>query len=300
MKPPAHAGIYLVGQQQIVDKKIQYAVKVGRGKNVKNRLDDYVTYTPFLEHLDYKSTSLKDSYILETHYRSILATLGKKIENGSKEWYYVPKTIYTQLQKDGFKYLDKRGNEMDKQVFTLNAQQQYNNVWILKNIIQKLTDDPYWKNKDDDDNYTDGGKSNASNRLIAPVKRETTRNKYPVLKAVFEAHVPHGNWAMTGEQWAWYLNHHKLFLNKFAPTPFEIRLEGRITLEDIAVVPIKEEPIKIEEPALMPKIEDTIEVKAVDYSYRADDFAKTFDNIKQLHDWIMTYPASVIEMIMKK
>lgn len=301
MKPPAHAGIYLVGQQQIVDKKTRYAVKVGRGKSVKSRLDDYVTYTPFLEHLDYKSTSLKDSYTLETHYRSILAKLGEKIENGSKEWYYVSKTVYTQLQHNGFKYLDKRGNEMNKQIFELNAQQHYDNVWVLKNIIQKLTDDPFWKNKDDDESYMGGGKSNASNRLIAPVKNRSNHAKYPVLAAVFNAHISRANWAMTGEQWAWYLNHHSLFLNKFNPSPFEFKLYGDVTIEELkpAEVIAKEEPIKIEEPAPMPKIEDTVEIKAVDYSYQANDAERTLENIDQLRDWIKTYPETLRKKIMK-
>lgn len=299
MKPPVHAGIYLIAQQQTIGKTTKYAVKVGRGKSISGRLDDYVTYTPFLEHLDYKTSSVSKSYELETHYRTILSHLGEKIENGSKEWYYVSKTIYNQLRKDGFKYLDKRGNEMNKQVFTLNAQQMYNNTTILHDIIQKLTDDPYWRNNDE--LGLGGGKSNASNRLIAPVKRVKNQSQYPVLKEVFDAHVEHGAWAMTGEQWAWYLNRYRTFLNKFNPTPFEIKLEGKITLTDLLpqVEIVKEESVKAEDPIIAPKMESKLEMKIMDYSYQADNVEQTLRNIQQLNQWLATYPDALKTMLIK-
>ena len=96
-------GLYFVGETHfnpITDEKF-YWVKIGKAKNLKERMRSYNTHNPMLYRIDYSA-----DYNKEEWYHNKLAEKAIAKCNHSEEWFLVDRKTYLEMCEKGFKFFE--------------------------------------------------------------------------------------------------------------------------------------------------------------------------------------------------
>lgn len=93
-------GVYLLGETAVNPHTNEqfYYLKVGRGINLRKRVEQYKTYSPTTWHID--SFNTINSVEVEKKCHFLLKTIGKQTKN--TEWFEVSKNTYLDICDKGF------------------------------------------------------------------------------------------------------------------------------------------------------------------------------------------------------
>lgn len=80
-------------------------IKVGRTKNLKKRMLNYIQHNPLARLIAYVPTSFIGSFSEERYYHKRCKVLGFKSHTFSKEWYKVTTEEYKKITTEGFNAL---------------------------------------------------------------------------------------------------------------------------------------------------------------------------------------------------
>ena len=100
---PNEQGLYFVGETHfnpMTDEKF-YWVKIGKAKNLKDRMKSYNTHNPMLYRIDWS-----DEYEKETDYQIKLMEKAIAKCNHNSEWFLVDKETYLEMCDKGFSYFN--------------------------------------------------------------------------------------------------------------------------------------------------------------------------------------------------
>ena len=104
---PTYSGLYLIGEINYEDDTnyLVYKVKIGKGKNLKNRLKTYITYSTSVKLFD---TCYVHDIVLDKEEERMHDILDKYCWHvGDTEWCVVSRENYQILKKYGFNGINK-------------------------------------------------------------------------------------------------------------------------------------------------------------------------------------------------
>ena len=103
---PKGSGLYLVGNAVFnphTDEQI-FFIKVGKSKDIKSRMKNYLSSNPMLFHIDYCLAEYKEMHDLERQCHLMLFEKCQAVMEGTMEWVKVDKTLYLEICQKGFNF----------------------------------------------------------------------------------------------------------------------------------------------------------------------------------------------------
>ena len=104
---PTYCGLYLVGETHFnpLTKEEFYWIKVGKAKNIANRMSQYNTCCPMLYRIGYlRCRDEREAYQMEKLYHDRLANVAIGLCNHNTEWFLMDKQTYLDICAYGFNY----------------------------------------------------------------------------------------------------------------------------------------------------------------------------------------------------
>jgi len=104
---PTKCGIYFLGDVHInpITNEIFYWVKVGKGKNLANRMKMYNCHSTMIWRIDFWSVDEDDLTEIEEDLQKALIKYALAKHSHNDEWYLVNRETYLAMCKQGLEFL---------------------------------------------------------------------------------------------------------------------------------------------------------------------------------------------------